>query len=177
MFTGLSGSFDSPGYPHNYPNNANCIYNIQVPRHLKILLVLHFFDLDTGYDKLELRQMVSGSNNIVAKLTGHSSTARNYTSEENRFSLLFTSNHITTRRGFRASYRAIHLGKQINFFVRKSVACFSFRYSQDEQAAIKENKDLKEFSRHLIFVMEIGEKSWNLITVWKISGNLFLFTF
>ena len=110
MFTGSSGSFNSPGYPNNYPNNAHCTYDIHVPRTMKIVLVIHVLDLESGYDKLELRQMVSGTSNTVAELSGYIVTDRNFTSAENRFILLFTSDHSVRRTGFRASYRAIPPG-------------------------------------------------------------------
>ena len=113
MFTELNGSFNSPDYPHEYPNNANCTYDIQVPENMKILLVIHFFSMQTNADKLELRQMVSGSDNFVARLTGFENTARNYTSDENRFTLLFTSDDRYTYRGFQATYHAIQPGKQV----------------------------------------------------------------
>ena len=119
MFTELSGSFQSPGYPDNYPNNARCTYDIRVPRNMKILLVIHSFDLETSDDKLELRQMVSGSNNFVTEFTGTEIAPRNYTSAENKFTLFFRSNPIDTRGGFKASYSAIG-GKQFNMlFYRK----------------------------------------------------------
>ena len=111
VFTGSSGSFNSPSYPHNYPNNANCTYDIHVPRNMKIRLVVHFFEMEQGSDKLELRQLVSGSESIVAQLSGSEISARTYTSAENRFILLFTSDYVNTRRGFRASYDAILPGK------------------------------------------------------------------
>ena len=80
---------------------------------MKIELVIHPFYLENGSDKLELRQMVFGSNSRVAELTGIERTAMTYTSLENRFTLLFTSDDAGTRSGFRATYRAIQPGKQM----------------------------------------------------------------
>ena len=78
---------------------------------MKIILVIHFFDLESSSGKLELRQMVSGSNNVVQELTGSENIAKTYTSAENRFTLLFSSGPIfgfrSDKRGFWASYRAI----------------------------------------------------------------------
>ena len=78
---------------------------------MKIVLVINVLDLESGYDKLELRQMVSGTSNTVAELSGTDRTPRNYTSAENRFTLLFTSDHSVTKRGFSASYYTIRSGK------------------------------------------------------------------
>ena len=110
VFTGSSGSITSPGYPNNYPNNVRCRYDIRVRGNMKIVLLIHFLELEYSYDKLRIRQTVSGSQRNVTELTGYM-TDRNFTSAENRFILLFTSDHSATRRGFRASYYAIRPGK------------------------------------------------------------------
>ena len=110
VFNQPSAYFSSPGYPNNYPNNAHCTYNIEVPMDMQIVLTIHPYDLETNFDKLELRQMVSGSDNIVGILTGNENVERRFTSAENKFTLLFTSDGSVTRRGFRASYSVISSG-------------------------------------------------------------------
>ena len=77
---------------------------------MQIVLTIHPYDLETNFDKLELRQMVSGSDNIVGILTGNENVERRFTSAENKFTLLFTSDGSVTRRGFRASYSVISSG-------------------------------------------------------------------
>ena len=111
FFTSLNGSFTSPGFPNNYPNNARCTYEIRVPSHRRIVLELQFYDLESGYDVLKIKQMVSGSNNEVATLTGTRNSRIQYTSAENRFTLLFTSDRSVTRRGFSANYYTIPSGR------------------------------------------------------------------
>ena len=118
VFTGLSGNITSPGYPSIYPNNARCRYEIRMEGDTKIRLQIHFFDLENGYDKLRIQQTVSGSDNVVADLSGTIRTPRNYTSAENRFILLFTSDHSITKRGFIASYHAIRPGKWFKTFMQ-----------------------------------------------------------
>ena len=119
VFSGSSGSFSSPKYPDQYPANARCNYEIRVPTNLKIVLEIHFYDLEKSFDKLRLSQMSSGSYNLVAEFTGIERTPRNYTSAENRFTLLFTSDGSGSRKGFLASYRTI-LGKQFKTFCKDS---------------------------------------------------------
>ena len=120
MFTGSSGSITSPGYPNNYPNNARCRYDIRVRGNMKIVLLIHYVDLEHCCDKLRIQQTVSGSNGLVTELTGNV-TDRNFTSAENRFILLFRSDGSVTKRGFRASYYAIRTGKWAKMFMARKL--------------------------------------------------------
>lgn len=105
--TASSGTFSSPNYPHDYPNQASCTYEIRVPTGSRIILDFYDFSLETGYDVLELKQTVAGSLLQVARLTGSNLTSTQFTSAENHFWLHFTSDHSVTRKGFSASYRTI----------------------------------------------------------------------
>ena len=110
-FTSLSGRLASPGFPNNYPNNARCTYEIDVPTDRRIVLEVQFYDFEQCCDRLVIRQMVSGSSNEVANLSGERNSPIRYTSAENRFTLIFTSDYSVTRRGFRASYYTIRSGR------------------------------------------------------------------
>ena len=79
--------------------------------------MLHFFDLEACCDRLQLKQMVSGMNYVVAEFRGTERTSRQYTSAENRFTLSFTSDGSVVRRGFRASYYAIESGGKCLQFI------------------------------------------------------------
>ena len=105
FFTSLNGNFASPGFPNNYPNNARCTYEIYVSIVRRIVLELQFYDFETDYDRLVIRQMVSGSNREVATLSGTRNSPIQYISTENRFMLMFTSDYSVTMRGFTATYR------------------------------------------------------------------------
>ena len=112
IFTSLTGSFSSPGYPNsNYSNNAHCRYEIWVPSDRRIVLTLDYVELDQGYDKLVVKQLVSGYLSYVAVLTGSKNTNRRFISEEHVFVLLFESDGFGTARGFRARYHTMQLGK------------------------------------------------------------------
>ena len=71
---------------------------------------MEFHDLERNYDMLKIRQMVSGSNNFVADLTGTRNYDVTFTSYKNRFTLMFTSDGGITGRGFSANYRSFELG-------------------------------------------------------------------
>ena len=103
-FTSVNGSFTSPGYPNNYPNSANCHYEIRVPSDKRIVLTFDVFSLESGYDKLKLTQLRSGSMAHVDVLTGSGVAGRIFYSAENVFILVFTSDGSVTRTGFVARY-------------------------------------------------------------------------
>ena len=110
-FTSFSGNITSPGFPNNYPNNANCIYEIRVPINRRIVLDLLFHDFEDKRDMLKIRQTVSGSSIFVADLTGTRNYDLRFTSHKNRFTLMFTSDASITKRGFSARYHSFELGR------------------------------------------------------------------
>ena len=104
----MTASFTSPGFPNNYPNMARCTYEIHVPSDRRIVLDLQFYDFEVGYDRLVIKQIISGSNRLKASLTGTVNRPTRYISAENRFILTFTSDGSVSKRGFTASYYTIH---------------------------------------------------------------------
>lgn len=58
-FTGPSGSFSSPGYPNQYPENRECIWYITTTAGSSVTLTIHEFNVeyhqDCSYDVLEVR--------------------------------------------------------------------------------------------------------------------------
>ena len=111
IFTSLNGSITSPGYPNvNYPNNADCQYEIRVPRDRRIVLTFDEFSLQPSYDILSIKQLTSGSFVSIANLTGFENNGRKFLSAENVFILVFTSDSSSTYRGFAARYRTIESG-------------------------------------------------------------------
>ena len=109
-YTSLSGNVTSPGFPNNYPNNANCYYEISVPADRRIVFELQFHDLEYRYDRLQIRQMVSRSNNLVIELTATNNNLRRIISAENILMLVFTSDANRSKRGFSANYYTIKSG-------------------------------------------------------------------
>ena len=114
IFTSLNGNITSPGYPEvNYPNNANCRYEIRVPYGRRILLTFDYFSLEQNYDKLNIMQLTSGSIVSIANLTGSGNTGRRFVSAENVFILVFTSDGSSTYRGFAAKYDSVESNSSI----------------------------------------------------------------
>ena len=103
----MTGNLASPGFPDNYPSMASCYYEIRVPADRRIVLDLHFYDLETGRDHLEIKQAVSGSLRLKTSLTGTINRLIRYISAENKFILRFTSNGSVQKRGFSANYFTI----------------------------------------------------------------------
>ena len=46
LVTNVAQEFSSPGYPNDYPNNANCQW-ILIPRNSRNLVRIEFVDFDT----------------------------------------------------------------------------------------------------------------------------------
>ena len=105
-FTSVNGSFTSPGYPRNYPNNARCRFEIRVPSDRIIKLTFEEFQLESGYDKVQIMEMRSGSIVRVAELTGSGNSGRTLVSTGNVFIVMFTSDGSVTRKGFVARYHS-----------------------------------------------------------------------
>ena len=109
-YNSSTGNVTSPGYPNNYPNNAECYYEISAPAGERVVLDLQFQDLESRYDKLYIREIVSGSSRPVIYLTGRNYKPRRIISTENILMLVFKSDRNTTRRGFKATYHTIKSG-------------------------------------------------------------------
>lgn len=48
-FGGRQGVITSPNYPSNYPNRANCVYDVTVPAGF-VCFTFTLFETETGYD-------------------------------------------------------------------------------------------------------------------------------
>ena len=100
---GRNGTFTSPNFPGNYPNNARCEWRIQVPYGYRIQLSFTAFDTESDYDFVEissnstgLHERYNGSRLPPSLEGGHRMVAR------------FRSDGSVNRRGFRAQFTAIY---------------------------------------------------------------------
>ena len=104
----LYGSFASPGYPNNYPNNKRCSWGITVPSGYRIQLVFSELDTGVGGDWLKIFDGPSSSSKRIASLSGlHSPPFPGYRSSGSSLWFEFSSDDGYTRRGFHANYTAI----------------------------------------------------------------------
>eukprot|EP00794_Sanderia_malayensis_P017800 gene17800-19576_t len=102
--TASSGVVTSPGYPAQYPNDADCNTKITVPIGKVIQLTFNEFDVeeedDCSYDYL---MIVDGSDR--KRLCGYS--ASTYISKSNVLNLVFQSDSSVNGNGFKVSFMAI----------------------------------------------------------------------
>ncbi|XP_051048082.1 deleted in malignant brain tumors 1 protein [Phodopus roborovskii] len=101
------GNFSSPFYPRNYPNNARCVWNIEAPNNYRVTLVFRDVQLEGGctYDYIEVYDGPHHSSPLIARVCD--GAMGSFTSTSNFMSVRFISDHIITRRGFRAEYYTI----------------------------------------------------------------------
>ena len=52
--TGFTGEFTSPNYPKKYGDNLNCGWTIEAPQHHIIELRFQHFDIENGFDSVEI---------------------------------------------------------------------------------------------------------------------------
>ena len=70
-YSTTGGIIDSPSYPENYPDNADCIYTIYQPTGTVILLKFLSMDTEKCCDYLEIRDGPSEYSTVLGKLYGN----------------------------------------------------------------------------------------------------------
>uniref|UniRef100_A0A8C3RBV1 Deleted in malignant brain tumors 1 protein n=1 Tax=Cyanoderma ruficeps TaxID=181631 RepID=A0A8C3RBV1_9PASS len=88
---------ESPFYPGNYPNNANCVWEIQVKRKICSFLLIQCLS-----DYVEIYDGPLHTSRLLGKVC--SGYYRSYTSSSNLLTVRFHSNSRYTYRGFQANY-------------------------------------------------------------------------
>ncbi|XP_078494023.1 dorsal-ventral patterning tolloid-like protein 1 [Ciona intestinalis] len=99
--TTTSQPITSPGYPNNYPNNANCTWRITAPEGMRVQLNFARFDTERDYDILTL----FNGNRLMRRVSGNRRN-RVYTSRGNVLFLTFISDTSDVRSGFRGTYQS-----------------------------------------------------------------------
>ncbi|XP_069095270.1 deleted in malignant brain tumors 1 protein [Pleurodeles waltl] len=100
-----NGFFNSPNYPSNYPNNAYCVWNIEVEARLCILLIIYSLRLEYSpnciYDYVAVYDgpLYSSQLGRICNESLYQST-----SSSNRMTVVFKSDVIITSSGFHANY-------------------------------------------------------------------------
>ncbi|XP_031972413.1 LOW QUALITY PROTEIN: deleted in malignant brain tumors 1 protein-like [Corvus moneduloides] len=102
----LSGSIQSPGYPNSYPNNAYCVWRIQLWDPAR-RIQLQFTDVQLesstcSYDAIEVYDGGSPQSQRLGLVC--SNDHRVFNSSGPRLTVLFRSDGSVTRRGFHAYY-------------------------------------------------------------------------
>ncbi|KAL9979480.1 hypothetical protein ACROYT_G017151 [Oculina patagonica] len=110
--TSTSGTFTSPNYPGNYPNNAHCVWKITVSRGSQVRIEFVYFLTERRYDYVK----VYVGRRLVRHLTGRVGAKYKITSIQGTgelISIVFRSDRSVTKRGFFAKYsvqRALSCG-------------------------------------------------------------------
>uniref|UniRef100_A0A8C6ZYS4 Deleted in malignant brain tumors 1 protein n=1 Tax=Nothoprocta perdicaria TaxID=30464 RepID=A0A8C6ZYS4_NOTPE len=98
-----SGTLQSPFYPENYPNKADCVWEIQVTSNFRVTLT--FRDIQCLSDYVEIYDGPLRTSPLLGKICSESH--RTYTSSSNLMTVYFHSNSQYTYRGFQADYYSI----------------------------------------------------------------------
>uniref|UniRef100_A0A8C0IXZ7 Uncharacterized protein n=1 Tax=Chelonoidis abingdonii TaxID=106734 RepID=A0A8C0IXZ7_CHEAB len=106
-----SGTFQSPFYPGNYPNNADCVWEIEAMSNYRV--TLSFSDIEDisqqggtcQYDYIEIYDGPLHTSPLLGKICHGSYLS--YTSSSNLMTVRFHSDSSVTNRGFRADYYII----------------------------------------------------------------------
>ncbi|XP_032551111.1 deleted in malignant brain tumors 1 protein-like [Chiroxiphia lanceolata] len=105
LLSSSSGRLQSPFYPQNYPNNANCVWEIEVKSNFLVTLRFEDIQMEGGRclsDYIEVYDGPLHTSPLLGKFC--SGYYRTYTSSSNLMTVRFHSNSRYTYRGFRAYY-------------------------------------------------------------------------
>uniref|UniRef100_A0A8B9KMC1 CUB and Sushi multiple domains 3a n=1 Tax=Astyanax mexicanus TaxID=7994 RepID=A0A8B9KMC1_ASTMX len=105
-FKGRNGTIESPGYPHGYPNGANCTWVIVAEERNRIHIVFQSFAVEEEYDFLSLYDGHPHPANFRTRLTGFQVPAP-VTSTGSIFSLRLTSDFAVSAHGFKIYYEEL----------------------------------------------------------------------
>ncbi|XP_074632013.1 cubilin-like isoform X2 [Acropora palmata] len=94
----------SPGYPRNYPNNVDCVYQMFIPLNKGLLVFFNYFSLEShsrcAYDYLRI---TDGSGNPVGTYCGYQ-TGKSVRIAGTVAVLIFHTDASDQRRGFELSF-------------------------------------------------------------------------
>jgi len=99
-----SGTIMSPNYPDNYPNNANCVYELSVPADRVVRVSVEQFEIEyepSGciFDALEFQD-----GNIADFVCGSDTDGCSFVSTTNSLTVVFRTDSSVTRGGFSLSF-------------------------------------------------------------------------
>ncbi|XP_010010442.1 PREDICTED: deleted in malignant brain tumors 1 protein-like [Nestor notabilis] len=103
-----SGVLQTPFYPGSYPDNADCVWEIQVENNFRVMLTFRDIMLQSGrcqYDYVEVYDGPLHSSPLLGRLC--SGSFPTYTSSSNMMTVRFHSDSRNTFRGFQAHYSSI----------------------------------------------------------------------
>uniref|UniRef100_G1NGA2 Scavenger receptor cysteine-rich domain-containing protein DMBT1 n=1 Tax=Meleagris gallopavo TaxID=9103 RepID=G1NGA2_MELGA len=101
-----SGTIQSPFYPSNYPDNADCLWEIQVMNNYRIMLTFGTIRLQGGcqYDYIEIYDGPPSTSPLLGRICSGYNIM--YTSSSNMMTVRFHSDSRYSNRGFYADYHS-----------------------------------------------------------------------
>ncbi|XP_032366699.1 cubilin [Etheostoma spectabile] len=113
-FTSSTGSFTSPNFPDNYPNNRDCIFKIIVEVNMQIMLNFSDFQLEgsppsCSFDFVEIRDGGYETSPLIGRFCA-SQGPPVLVSHSNRLWVRFRSDSVITYRGFTAHWDGTQTG-------------------------------------------------------------------
>ncbi|XP_054133231.1 deleted in malignant brain tumors 1 protein [Melozone crissalis] len=106
-----SGVLQSPNYPGNYPNDADCVWEIQVENNFRVTLTFRDIVMQSGmcqHDYIEVYDGPLHSSPLLGRFC--SGSFPTYVSSSNMMSVRFHSDSRFSFRGFQAHYSSIPAG-------------------------------------------------------------------
>ena len=99
----LAGIISDHIYGKYYENFVNCAFLIQIPKNLRIAIKFEYFDLEDGFDFLEVYDGEYWTNELIGLYTG-STTPDPFISTSNSLYLVFSTNSVGIKSGFSLYY-------------------------------------------------------------------------
>ncbi|XP_073075330.1 CUB and sushi domain-containing protein 1 isoform X2 [Manis javanica] len=104
--TESSGVILSPGYPANYFNSQTCSWSIRVEPDHNVTIFVDAFQSEKQFDALEVFDGSSGQSPLLVVLSGNHTEQSNFTSKSNQLYLRWSTDHATSKKGFKIRYAA-----------------------------------------------------------------------
>uniref|UniRef100_A0A8C9LAD2 Deleted in malignant brain tumors 1 protein n=1 Tax=Pavo cristatus TaxID=9049 RepID=A0A8C9LAD2_PAVCR len=111
-----SGTIRSPFYPSNYPDNADCLWEIQVKNNYRIMLTFGSIQLHGGcrYDYIEIYDGPPSTSPLLGRICSGYNIM--YTSSSNMMTVRFHSDSRYSNRGFYAEYHSFPADQNTTLF-------------------------------------------------------------
>ncbi|NWV12737.1 DMBT1 protein, partial [Ptilonorhynchus violaceus] len=106
-----SGMLQSPNYPGSYPNNIDCVWEIQVKNNFRVTLTFRDIAMQSGtcqHDYIEVYDGPRHSSPLLGRFC--SGSFPTYVSSSNMMTVCFHSDSRYSFRGFQAHYSSIPAG-------------------------------------------------------------------
>jgi len=97
----------SPQWPNLYPNGADCVYHIDVPKGHRIELTFDYFQSEPCCDSLTIYDGNSTSASVLKKMAGSYDAGTTVVSSGNSLTLEFSSDVTNQYQGFTLTYTTI----------------------------------------------------------------------